>query len=218
MSDIFREVDEALSKEKAAKFWKDFGPTLLLAAIVLIASTGITTAWRAWNSTQNQKETAKLVLAAEDKNIAAAMEKAAEGTRDNQKAVALLNAAAREAEAGNFAKAADLYGQVADDHAAPDDLQDLAVIMNVRAVLLSAGASPDYKALTQKLLPVAQNKKSAFQLQAKLDTALLYGDGLKDYTRALDLLKDGFTAEGTADSLKEKAAALKHVYEYEIEK
>ena len=39
MSDIFREVDEALNKEKAAQFWKNYGPTLLLAAVILVAST-----------------------------------------------------------------------------------------------------------------------------------------------------------------------------------
>ena len=33
MSDIFREVDEALSREKAAKFWKIYGPTLIGCAI-----------------------------------------------------------------------------------------------------------------------------------------------------------------------------------------
>ena len=48
-------------------------------------------------------------------------------------------------------------------------------------MLEQGNAAPDYKALAERLAPIARNDKSAFQLQAKLDAALLYGDGLKDY-------------------------------------
>ena len=218
MSDIFREVDEALSKEKAAKFWKDYGPTLIGAAVILVLSTAATTGYRTWDSWRNKEETSKLVAAAEDKDIATAMEKAATETRGGHKAVALLNAAGKHAEKKEFAKAAAIYTSLADDGSAPSDLRDLSVVLGSRATILAAGEkAPDYKALAEKLLPVAKNEGSAFHLQAKLDAALLYGDGLKDYTTALDLLK-GFDAEGAADSLKEKATALKHVYEYEASK
>jgi hypothetical protein len=218
MSDIFREVDEALSREKAAKFWKTHGPTLILAAIVLVLSTAATTGYRTWDSWRNKEETGKLVAAAEGKDMAAAMEKAAAATRSGHKAVALLNAASKHADKKEFAKAAELYGAVSTDGSAPDDLRDLATILHTRAAILASGEkTPDYKALLEKLLPIAQNSGSAFQLQAKLDAALLYGDGLKDYTSAVDLLK-GFEAENGQDSLQEKATALNHVYSYELSK
>ncbi len=216
MSDIFREVDEAMQKEKAAKLWKEYGPTLMLAAIVLVVSTGIGTAYRSWTSHENVKATTKLVMAAEEKDIAAAMEKAAQGTDDGHKIVALMNAAAKYASDQKFDKAADLYDSAAKDASAPSDLRDLSTILYVRAAQIAAPATDEtgYKALADRLSPIAANEKSAFRLQAKLDAALLYGDGLKDYTKALDLLK-GFDGESIADSLKEKATALKHVYEYE---
>lgn len=218
MSDIFREVDEALQREKASKFWKDYGPTLVLGAIVVVLATGVTTAYRTWDTWRDKQETAKLVIATEDKDIAAAMEKAAADTRDGHKVVALLNAAGTHAGKKEFTKAAELYNQAANDGSAPSDLRDLATILYSRADLLAAGdKTPDYKAHIEKLLPIAKNKGSAFQLQAKLDAALLYGDGLKDYTAALDTLKE-FDAEGGQDSLSEKATALKHVYEYEASK
>ncbi len=215
MSDIFREVDEALQREKAAKFWKEYGPTLIMAAVLLVVSTAATTGYRTWDSHRNKQETAELITAAESRDMAAAMEEAAKDTRGGHKAIALLNAAAKVAEGKDFAKAASLYQSLSDDQSAPDDLRDLATVLGVRAAMLTqTDGTVDAKAQVEKLLPVAKNKKSAFQLQAKLDAALLYGDALKDYTAALDLL-NGFDADTVPDSIKEKADALKHVYEYE---
>lgn len=218
MSDMFREVDEALSREKAAKFWKSYGPTLIGCAIILVLSTAATTAYRTWDSSRNKEETSKLVFAAEEKDMAAAMEDAAKDTRDGHKAVALLNAAAKHAEKKEFSKAGELYNTVSMDASAPGDLRDLATIFYVRSKLLEEGsAKPDTKALLDQVLPVAKNDKSAFQLQAKLEAALLYGEGLKDYTSALDLLK-GFDGDDASGSLQEKATALKQVYTYELAK
>jgi len=215
MSDIFRDVDEALSREKAAKFWKDYGPRLITAAIILVATTGAITAYKNWESWRNKQETAKLVAATNSEDMAAAMQSAAQDTRGSHKAIALMNAAAEQSEAKNFKEAASLYKSVAEDGSAPDELQDLAAILYTRSAVLAAGeAAPDYTALLDSVLPVAKDDKSAFQPQAKLESALLYGDGLKDYTSALALLK-GLEDENIPDSLKEKATALSHVYSYE---
>lgn len=217
MSDIFREVDEAMQREKAAKMWKEYGPTLVLAAAVLIIGTGVGTAYRSWHSSHNKSGTAELIQAADEKDIASAMEKAAADSKGGHRSVAQMNAAAKYAESKNFAKAGELYNQVADDKRAPDALRDLAKILSVRSEMLTAGDKADYKALAAKIEPVANDKNSPFQMQAKLDTALLYGDGLKDYTKALSLLEGLEDAKDDAsDSLKEKASALEHVYQAEL--
>lgn len=219
MSDIFREVDEALQKEKMERLWKEYGPTLIAAAIILVISTAVMVGYRTWNSNQNKQETAKLVSAMNDAEIAAAMEKVAGETRKGHEAIALLTAASTHAEKKDFTKAAALYKQVTEDSSTPDILSDLAAILYSRAAQLAvtSDAAPDYKELLKTVEPVAKDGKSPFQLQAKVEAALLYGDGLKDYTAALDLLK-GFETEAAPDSLKEKALALKHVYEFENSK
>jgi hypothetical protein len=215
MSDIFREVDEALQREKAAKFWADNGPTIILAAIVLIASTAFTTAYRTWDKWRDEAETHKLVTAQNADDLAAAYEEVAKETRKGHEALALLTAGHAAAEAKDFAKAAELYTQAAEDSKNPDNLRDLAAILSVRAVQMrDAGQEIDYKALADKLAPVIKNNKSAFQLQAKMEAAVLHGDGLKDYKTALDLLS-AFEDDKVSGSLKEKADALKHVYEFE---
>ena len=217
MSDIFREVDEALQQEKLAKIWKAYGPVLVLAGATLILATAGFSAYRHWDGSADRRETGELITAAESDNAAAALEKAAADTRDGHKAVALMNAAGKEADDKQFAKAAALYDEVAKDGGAPSELRDLAAILHVRAALLGAGdTAPDYKVLAERLLPIARNDKSPFRMQAKLEAASLYGDGLKDYKQALSLL-DGFD-DSTADSLKEKASALKNVYQYELSK
>jgi len=218
MSDIFREVDEALQREKAAQFWKEYGPTLIGCIFVIILSTAAMTGYRNWDNWRDEQETSKLIAATTDKDIAAAMEKAAAQTRKGHEAVALMTAAGVKASSKDFAAAAKLYDEITQDKSTPDDLRDLATVLYVRsAMLANAGKPVDYKAMLDKLVPVAKNDKSVFQLQAKLDAALLYGDGLKDYASALDLLK-GFEDANTSDSMKGKADALKHVYEFERSK
>ncbi len=218
MSDIFREVDEAMSREKAAAFWKNYGPTLVLAAVILVLSTAVTTAYRHWDSSANKEETAKLIAAIESPDMVIAMTEAAKDTRGPHKAIALLSAANSAATQKDFAAASDLYKQVSEDNGAPDDLQDLATILYARSIQLTdTDAKEDIQALLDKLLPVAKNEKSAFQAQAKIEAALLYGSQFKDYTKALDLLK-GMDKQTSSDSLTEKATALTHVYQYELSK
>lgn len=210
MSDILREADEALEREKFAKLWKEYGPVLILALIVLVISTAGFTAYRTWDASENHKETSTLLSALGNPE---ALEKAAGDTRKGHEAIALLNAAAIHADKKDFAKAAELYGRAAQDSKVSADLRDLASILQSRSTLLAAGDKPDYKAALDIVLPVAK-KKGVFAQQAQLDAAALYGDGLKDYAAALELLK-GFDKDSTSDSLQEKANALRHVYQFE---
>lgn len=212
MSDIFREIDEAMQRDKAAKMWKEYGPTLLLAAVIMVLATAATTGYRAWKDSQNKEETAKIVTALEDKDTSAALEKAAQNTKGDYKAITLMNAASKKAEAKDFAKAAALYSSVAKDGSTPKDLRDLAVILNARAMIASGATG--YKDLADNLAKIAKDNGSTFAAQARLEAASIYGSGLKDYKSAIDML-DGLK-DTKAASLKEKADALRHVYSFEM--
>lgn len=52
MSDIFREVEEDVRKEKAQKFWKTYGSYVIGAGVVLFAGIG---AWQLWERHQTQE-------------------------------------------------------------------------------------------------------------------------------------------------------------------
>ena len=215
MTDLFRDVDEALQRERAARLWKEYGPVLVIGAVLLILATGAFSAYRAWSTEQKREATAQLVAAAEDKNPAPKLEQLAADSKGGYRIVALMNGAGKEADAGQFDKAAALYLKAADDDSAPGELRDLANIYYVRAVQLrESEADIDYQSLAARLDPIATNDKSPFMLQAKLDAALIHGDTLKNPAKALTML-DGFDAKNVPDSLKEKAAALTHVFSYE---
>jgi KUP system potassium uptake protein len=62
-----------------------------------------------------------------------------------------------------------------------------------------------------------RHKRFFFLVVGVFGAALLYGDGLKDYTAAIEILKL-LDEQKPSKSLKEKASALKHVYEYELSK
>ncbi len=210
MSDIFREVDEALSREKAERFWKEYGPTLVLAVIVLLLSTAAVTAYESWDSWRNREETSKLVAAQGAADPAAAFETVAEETRGSQAAVALLSAANKYAADKKFDKARPLYDKVAANKGAPQALRDLAVILSVRTILIE-NKSPNYQALAKALASIANSGKSPYAPQAALDMALLQGDGLKQYDAALETLKK-LEGDAIPAAIKEKAEALIHVY------
>lgn len=214
MSDIFREVDEALQKEKAEKLWKEYGPILILAAVTLVLSTAAVTAYRSWDAWRSQQETQKLLQAMTSENMPAALADIAGDTRDAQDAIARMTAAAAHGEKKEFEQAASLYGEIANDKGAPDVFRDLAAILQTRSLLMADPAKASDKQLLENLLPIAKNDDAAFQLQAKMDAALLYGEGQQDYASALSLL-EGLEDADISASLKEKAMALKHVYEYE---
>jgi hypothetical protein len=219
MSDIFREVDEAIQKEKASKLWKEYGPIILLGVVTLVVSTGAITAYKNWNSHANKTQTAKLVMASEEKDIASAMELAAKDTRDGQSAIALMNAASKFLSDKNFTKAATLYESVANNKNAPKDLRDISKILYTRSIQLSDDTkTPDYQSLIGVLKPIATSERSAFKTLAQVEIASLYGDGLGDYSTALEYLKDFDSKSPASDSLKEKALALKRIYTFEQSK
>ncbi len=216
MSDIFREVDEALQKEKAARFWKENGPTIILAVVVLVLSTAATTAYKTWDLWRDHQETSKLIAAQNTADVNGYIAAASE-TRKSHEAIALITAGNKAAEAKDFVKAAELYGQVSSNASAPSELRDLATILSVRAQGMTNSDDTDYKGQLETLDAIAKNDKSPFQMQAKLEAALIEGSQLGDYAAALKRL-EGFEEGGPAGSLEEKARALRHVFEYEQSK
>lgn len=60
MADIFREVDEDLRRERAARIWRRFGPVFITAAVLTVAATAGYVAWQRWQTARNQEQTAEL--------------------------------------------------------------------------------------------------------------------------------------------------------------
>lgn len=211
MSDIFREVDEALQQEKILKIWKEYGPTLIAAIAILIASTAIFTAYKSWNAHRNAQETAKVIQALDSGNPTDQLIKIIGHTRGGQNAIAVLTAASHQIEEGNYAAAADLYKQAADSGKTPRDMRDLSRILYVRAALAGdTEASPEE--LLDTLKPALKNHKGPWVWHARIEAATLVANTQQDYLAALDYLEPFKEAEGVTQTLQKRADSLLHLY------
>ncbi|MBO6757043.1 MAG: tetratricopeptide repeat protein [Roseibium sp.] len=54
MSDIFREVDEDIRKEKYRRLWDRYGIWAIMVAVLIVAGTGGYRGWIYWQDTQSQ--------------------------------------------------------------------------------------------------------------------------------------------------------------------
>jgi hypothetical protein len=148
MSDIFREVDEDVRRDKAEEFWRKYQNYFLAAAILVVIATA---GWRYWDSQRLQSAQAagarfdaalELERSGKDAEAAAAFGKLA---ADAPGGYRLLS---RFAEAGVLAKsdpakAIAAYDALADDASAGALFQESA---RLRAALLRLDAGQTDKA------------------------------------------------------------------------
>ena len=203
MSDIFREVDEAMQQEKLVKLWKEYSTTIIFAVIVLLVSSAATSYYYKWQANKNATETAKLTTALQADNPQEAVLEAIKTTHGDHKAVGLMNAANMALQEGKTEEASTLYQQVIDDKKAPRNIRDLA-----RIYFIQTTKEPQIDVLK----PLLANTKSPWVWHAKLEAATLTAHNDKDYAKALDYLKGFKKQEYLPFSLKERAQALSHVY------
>lgn len=210
MADIFQELDEAVRREKAEKLWKEYGPTLIAAVIVLIASTAIATAYKTWDARRNMGETSKLMAAIEAENAIEALETFSKDSRPGQRTIARLTAAGQALISKDTSKALMLYQQVIEDGRAPDDFQDLARLMYVRVAL--SNDSPDAAALQEILEPVVKDQGGPWHWHALLESAVIKADIVGDYADAQKILTEIDPAKGAPQLMTQRARGLIQVY------
>jgi hypothetical protein len=211
MTDIFREVDDALQKEKLERVWQQHGSLIIGGVLAIILGTALSTAWTSWRQHSNEKATAEIIAALEDKNPQEKLTSLAGDLDGGHKTVALLAQAGLMAEKGDAEKAAGLYKQVYESRA-PESLRDLARVFYVRTKAEKTPPAQTAQDLLAVIAPVMNNNKSPWTWQARLDSAVLTASALGKPAEALSLLAAFDKAEGISASLKDKAAALQQVY------
>lgn len=209
MSDIFREVDEALQKDKMAKIWKEYGSTIIAALIILVVSTALTTAYRSWDSSRDAEETARLMSALESDTPETNIQAIIKDTRKDHKALGLMAAAGILLEDGKKEEAAQLYKQAATSRKTPRNLRDLARILYIQN---TADASIDL------LAPLLDNEKSPWVWHARIEAAVIVAHQDQDYTKALEYLAPFETVTTIPLSLKQRGQSLNHVYSLKKQK
>ncbi|CAO3445418.1 hypothetical protein [Azospirillum argentinense] len=211
MSDIFREVDEDLRRDRMERVFKRYGGIMLAAALAVVAATGGTVAWRNWQ--QSQKESGTTALAAALSQAAQGPDKGVEAlaafaakSDPGMAALAQLNAAALLAREGKTAEAVTVYDTLSNNAGAAAVYRELAALLSVMHQLESG----DPAQLQARLQPLTADANpwrfSAREMSAVL--AARAGDKERARTLFQQLADDSQAPAG----VRSRAADLATLY------
>lgn len=212
MSDIIREVDEELRRERLANLWKKYGGLIVFAVFLLVAGTA---GWRGYEYyAQKQAE------AASERYVAA--QKLAADAGKTDEALAAFKALGADAPAAyrllaRFSAAAELGKKDAKEGAAAFDAiaNDSSVEQLMREVASIRGASlvvdtADVAEMQKRLAPALADS-SAFKHSAKEMLALAHiraGDQAAAQKLLLELAFDPDTPPGMRNRAQRLQSAL----------
>lgn len=179
MADIFREVDEELSRDRAMAAWRKHGKYVIVFAVVLVLAVAGFSGWQDYRERQRQAEgrsyvqAIDLVMRDDTKSAVAAMTQiAAEG--GGYRLLAQLEEASLKIRAGDKAGAVKIYDDMAANGDVSRPFRDLATILSV----MNSLDKGDPAALKKRLEPLAAPDQpfhpSAIELEGLL--ALRQGD------------------------------------------
>jgi hypothetical protein len=172
VSDIFREIDEELRRDNAAKLWKRYGNYVLAVVIVIVLVTAGVVLWRQYQerlrAADGQRFQVALDLVRQGKTKEANEAFGALAANGDRRSVlARFEEAAATARAGDPTKAAAAYDVLAGDSSLDPTFRDLATIL---AAQYGLAKSADPKALIARLQPLAAGEgpwhPSALELTA----------------------------------------------------
>ncbi|MCC6598722.1 MAG: hypothetical protein IT559_08030 [Alphaproteobacteria bacterium] len=211
MSELFREVDEALRQDRAAKFWKENGIYLIAFVLGTILLTAAFSGYKAWDTHTRQKQTSALLALQNAANYpenitTASLKNLAPGLRG----IALLDAGGKYIADKKPQEALKFYEMGAADTKIPEDLHGLATLMSVR--LLANTDTADGKDLLARLEPIWSDTKNIWASQARLEAAVISANKLGDLNTARTHLEAVQNTANLPDTVHEKARALDHVY------
>lgn len=173
MTDIFREVDEALREDRVKAIWNRHGTLIIAGAVAIVLGTAAFVGWRSYSQSQAQSQTKALVdaqrqAAADPQNAASIYAAVAADSSADRAALARLLEARADLDAGKRDEAGKIYQQIAGDGGVNSVVRDLARLYSVMARLDDG----DPAALNDELAPLAGDgapwHSSARELQGLL--------------------------------------------------
>jgi hypothetical protein len=196
MSDIFREIDEELRRDRLAQIWKRYASWIIAAAIALVAATAGVTFWREHQRSQRQAagveytNALSLAHAGKPEQAIEALSKLGTGASDGHGLLARFEVATLKAQAGDKAASIAAYQAIADDGAVDPIYRDLATVL----AALDGIDEGEPAAIIAKLQPIATGngpwRASALEITALAQ--LKSGDkaaALETYKRLADDLE-----------------------------
>ncbi len=211
MSDIFREVDEDLRRDRAEHLFKKYGGAMIAAVVLIVAGTGGYSFWRHWQAQKKEEQTAALVTAiaqsaqGPEKGVEA-LAAFAGSANPSLAAIAQFNAAALMIRQGKPAEAATVYDGIAGNGSVPAEYRDLATLMAV----MQRTDGDDPAQLTAKLQPLTADG-SPWRFTARELTAVL-AVRAGDTEKARTLFKQLADDQQAPSGVRSRAADLASLY------
>ncbi len=208
MSDIFREVDDALKQEKVAAFWSKYGNIVIGGVLLIIVGTGLYSGYRSWKHASDEKNTA--IILDLYKNPTDFENKDLSQLNASQKSMADLFIARQHLSKKEYDKAFTIFEKVKNDSAIEANTRGLAAYYARNMALNNH--------VDRKLEDITFSTPSIWDGHLKLQDALSLGSEEKKYADAIALLDQIITNADKNQTLLEQAQQLKYVYTYDLEK
>jgi len=213
VSDLFREIEEDLQRDRYKRLWAKYGNLVIAAAVALVVATAGWEGWKAYRLRQEQalgQRYASALALARAGNTAEAetdFAKLAADANAGYSALARLEEAALFAKTGKSADAIALYDKIAADGSVARPYRDLATLLSV----MHASESGDAAQLIARLEPLTAAtspwRYSALELTAALVTRT--GDKARAEKLYAQLSDDANAPNGVRARAAEMLAALK---------
>ncbi len=207
MSDIFREIDEEVQKDKALAWWRKYSLFVYGAVALIVLGVGGYKAWEAYQESQRAEKSEEFAavstLLAEGETAAAqnALTDLADGS-GGYAVLAAMQKASLLAEEGQVAEAVAIWDGVAANPTAGPGFQGVAALLSVMHQIETG----DPATLQAQLDPLS-NPNSAFRPSA-LELSALLALRAGDRAKARDLytqVADDFNAP---PALRERATQM----------
>ncbi len=211
MTDVFREIEEAIREDRAKELWQRYGTWIIAAAVVLVVAVGGYTYWRSHRAAEAREQTVALAddfarASADPAATAQALTTLAEQAGVGRATLARLRAAGLRAEAGDRDGAVAQYRALAADAAVDGLWRDFARLLAV----LHQIDSGDPAALRAELEPLTADgnpwRYSARELTGLL--ALRTGDRARAREVFSGLAEDPSTPAGVRSRAGELSGLL----------
>lgn len=213
MSDIIRDVDESLKKDKLHALWEEYGPTLIISAIALIILTAVFAGWNSWQDSKDRAATEALIIALADSNPNEALTKVANDYSGRLSGLAYLNAGNVAFADGETEQALKSYKALADESDAAEIFQDLGNILYVNLSLEMADEKTvDVENLQDRLEGISQKDDSPWQGFATLLQGATYAHIQGDREKASEILESLRENETTPVDVRAQAITLADFY------
>jgi len=213
VSDIFREIEEDLQRDRYQKLWDKYGNLVIAAAVALVLGTAGWQAWKAYKIKHDEAfgaryaEAVKLAESGKADQAEQDFAKLAADAGAGYSALSRLQEASLLAKAGKLDDAIAVYDKLASDSAVDRPYRDLAAYLAV----LHGVDTGDPAVLSKRLEPLTAAsspwRHSALELSALL--AERAGDMARARQIYAQLADDATAPQGVRARAAEMLAALK---------